>query len=68
MSAKSRQVGGSHYRAMKIQPVDFCESNGLGYCQSLAIRYIVRYKQKDGKKDLLKAIHCLELLLERYKT
>ena len=65
MKAKLRQVGGTHYREMAIQPVDFCEANGLGYCQSLAIRYIVRYKHKGGKQDLLKAIHCIELLLGR---
>ena len=65
MSAKDRQIGGGHYKGRKIQPVEYAMANGLNYCQSLVLRYVTRYKEKDGEKDLRKAIHTIELLIEQ---
>jgi len=62
--ALGSQVGGSHYKDMIIQPIEYCQKNGLGYCESTAIKYISRHKKKNGKEDILKAIHVLNLLLE----
>jgi len=59
------QVGGDHYKNCTIQPIDFIEANGLGWCEGNAIKYIVRHKIKNGKQDLDKAIHYLQLLKER---
>jgi len=56
------QHGGSHYKNLPIQPVEFGEANGLSMCQSSAVKYLTRYKSKDGRKDLLKARHFVELL------
>jgi len=64
-SAFRKQVGGDFYTKMPMQPVDFCMSNGLNTLQSYVIKYITRYKHKDGSKDLKKAIHCIELLIEK---
>ena len=58
-----RQVGGSHYD-MAIQPVEFIHRNGLGFCAGNAIKYLCRYKRKNGKEDLLKARHYIDLLIE----
>lgn len=63
-SALDKQVGGSHYKGMKIQHAVFCQVNGLPWCESAAIKYICRHKQKNGRQDIEKAIHYLELLLE----
>lgn len=60
--ALSTQVGGSHYKDMEIQPVEFCMRNNLNFCQSSAIKYICRYKNKNGKQDIDKAIHFLQIL------
>lgn len=60
--ALRKQVGGNHYKSLAIQPVEFCMVNGLNFCQSSAIKYICRYKDKGGKEDIDKAIHFLELL------
>ena len=38
--------------------------NELNYAQSNAIKYITRYKDKNGIEDLKKAIHCIELLIQ----
>jgi hypothetical protein len=64
MSAEQDQVGGSHYKGMKIQPMRYSMANGLNACQHTSIKYITRYKQKGGIEDLRKAIHCIELLIE----
>ncbi len=64
MSALNDQIGGNHYRTMEIQPITFCQKNKLGYAESLAIKYICRHGSKNGRQDIEKAIHCLQLLLE----
>jgi hypothetical protein len=64
MSAEQDQVGGSHYKGLKIQPMRYSMANGLNACQATVIKYITRYKQKGGIEDLRKAIHCIELLIE----
>ena len=59
----SEQVGGGHYKGMKIQPVEFILANELGFCEGNAIKYICRYKQKGGVEDLKKVIHYAQLLI-----
>lgn len=61
-----KQVGGTHYQDFKIQPKEFFLANNLPFFESSVIKYVCRYKKKDGKKDLLKAIHCCEILIEEY--
>ena len=58
------QVGGEHYKKYPIQPVTFSMANELNHCQANVVKYIVRYKDKDGLKDLEKAIHYIRLLAE----
>ncbi len=62
--AKSDQVGGSHYKSLAIQPVEFIHKNGLGYIEGNIIKYIVRHREKGKRDDVLKAIHYCKLLLE----
>ncbi|HZZ79634.1 MAG TPA: DUF3310 domain-containing protein [Gemmataceae bacterium] len=64
VSALDRQIGGDHYRTMAIQPVEFIVKNGIGFCEGNAITYLCRWRSKDGIKDLRKAIHHIELLIE----
>jgi len=64
MSAINEQVGGDHYKHMPIQPMEYSMKNNLNACQHTAIKYITRYGAKGGKQDLLKAIHCIEMLIE----
>ncbi len=61
-SALEDQVGGSHYKDMKIQPVEFCHANKMGGIESAVVKYVSRYKFKNGKQDIDKAIHLLQLL------
>jgi len=60
-----KQVGGSHYKIMKIQPSQFINENNLLFAEGNAIKYICRHKLKNKKEDLLKAIHYIEMIIER---
>lgn len=62
--ALERQEGGSHYKNLAIQPMVYSFRNRLDPCQHTAIKYITRFREKGGKEDLLKAIHCIEMLIE----
>lgn len=64
MSARENQVGGGHYLGMKIQPAEYAEANGLSYLEAAAVKYVSRWRRKNGIQDLRKAIHCIELLIE----
>lgn len=66
MLATEKQVGGDHYKTMKIQPGEFIRANGIGWYEGNAIKYICRHKQKGGRVDIEKAIHYLELVLQEY--
>ena len=61
--AMTKQVGGTHYKDMAIQPVEFIIANGLGFCEGNIIKYTCRYKQKNGVEDLRKVIHYAEMLI-----
>lgn len=57
------QVGGDHYRKMKIQPEAFIFENGIGFHEGNAIKYLCRWKEKGGVQDLEKARHYIDLLI-----
>jgi hypothetical protein len=60
-----KQVGGSHYKKYKIQPSRFINDNKILFAEGNAIKYICRHQDKGGKQDLLKAIHYIQMILER---
>ena len=63
-SSLATQVGGGHYKDMAIQPAEYSQKNGLNYLEAATVKYVSRHKNKNGRQDIEKAIHCLELLLE----
>ena len=60
-----KQVGGKHYKNMKIQPAEFINDNRLLFAEGNAIKYICRHTIKGKEEDVRKAIHYLEMILER---
>jgi len=64
-SKDSVQVGGDHYSKMAIEPIEFIVQNGLGYIEGNVIKYISRYKNKNGLEDLKKARHYIDMLIEQ---
>jgi hypothetical protein len=65
MSAKDYQIGGEHYKNKGIQPIEYIMSNNLDFCEGNVVKYVTRWKFKNGMDDLLKAKHYLEFLIER---
>jgi len=65
MSAYDKQIGGTHYRKMKIQPSKFVIENELLFPEGNVIKYICRHRYKNGKEDLEKAVHFIEMIIER---
>jgi hypothetical protein len=64
MSALNEQPGGTHYKSKAIQPIQYIHANGIGYCEGNVIKYVSRWRDKNGLQDLLKARHYIDLLIE----
>ena len=63
-SALDVQVAGDHYKKLAIQPVEYIHANKIGYFEGNVIKYVSRWRSKNGIKDLEKAKHYIELLIE----
>lgn len=64
MNALEEQVGGNHYKDLAIQPAEYCQRNKMFGLESAVVKYVTRHRNKNGKEDIRKAIHCLQLLLQ----
>ena len=63
--AYKKQVGGNHYQSMVVQPSEFINKNKLPFAEGSAIKYICRHAAKGKEQDIHKAIHYLEMILDR---
>ena len=61
--ATDTQVGGNHYK-LPIQPIEYIHKNNLGFIEGNIIKYVSRHRAKNGKEDLLKAKHYIDLLIQ----
>lgn len=57
------QVGGDHYKTMKIQPVEFIVANNLGFLEGCIVKRVSRWRAKGGLQDLYKIKHEVDLLI-----
>ena len=62
--ALKTQVGGDHYKKLKIQPVEFIHANEIDFLSGNVIKYISRHNDKNGAADVRKAIHYCQLILQ----
>ena len=63
--ANAKQVAGDHYKKYgNLQPWDVIIAWDMGYLEGTALKYLARWKDKGGIKDVEKAIHFLEKLIE----
>jgi len=58
------QIGGDHYKSFVIQPVEFIHANEIPFIEGNCIKYLCRWKQKGGVKDLEKVKHYVDVLIE----
>ena len=61
----NKQIGGSHYKNMVMQPSEFINKNKLLFAEGSAIKYICRHAHKGEVQDLEKAKHYIDMILER---
>jgi hypothetical protein len=66
-SALDVQVGGEHYKNQKIQPIEYIHANGIPFAEGCVIKYVSRWRDKGGIKDLEKARHFIDMLIELEK-
>ena len=62
--ALDTQVGGQHYKGMKIQPTEYAHANKLGFLEGNVVKYISRHDKKNGREDVEKAIHYCQMILQ----
>ena len=56
------------YYGTGFDVIDFCQKNNLDFMQGNVIKYVTRYKEKNGKEDLLKAKEYIDRIIkENYK-
>lgn len=61
-----RQVGGDHYKALgRYQPWQIIEALHLDFFEGSVLKYLLRWRRKNGVEDLRKAIHVLERMIEQ---
>lgn len=56
----------AHWTQFPLQPIQFFRANikVLDFMQMCCIKYICRYKMKNGKEDLLKARNFIDMMIE----
>jgi hypothetical protein len=62
-SANDHQVGGKHYK-QGIEHWDYVLSKNIPYMEAQIIKYVERWRDKNGLQDLEKARHFLDKLIE----
>ena len=65
MKTLYKQIKGDHYKIFIIQPAEFINANNLAYAEGNVIKYVCRHKYKGKREDIEKAIHYLEMIIER---
>lgn len=64
VSALDHQPGGNHYANKAIQPIEYIVQNDIPYREGNVIKYITRWREKNGVEDLRKAKHYIDMLIE----
>ena len=62
------QVGGDHYSKYKIQVVDIIDDHKLDFYEGNILKYLLRYKDKNGVQDLYKLEHYLQMIIKKFES
>jgi len=63
MNPNDHMIGGDHYKRIGIEPWAIIDANNLDYYEGNVLKYLLRWRVKNGVKDLQKAKHYLEKLI-----
>lgn len=61
----NEQVGGSHYKKLKVSPAYFICENKLLFAEGNIVKLACRHQNKNKAEDIKKIIHYCEIILER---
>lgn len=64
ISSLKQQYGGNHYKGLAIEPIEYAYKNNLDFFQGNVVKYITRFRDKNGLEDLKKAKHYIDLLIQ----
>ena len=64
MKKTSKQVGGTHYELLNIEPVEVFVHYKMDWFQSEILKYCSRFLNKNGKQDLDKAYQVADMAIE----
>ena len=56
------------YYGKEFDVINFCQANNLDFMQGNVIKYVTRYKEKNGKEDLLKAIEYIKRIIKEIES
>jgi len=55
----------SHYTQWRIEPITFIMENNIPFCEANVIKYVMRWRQKNGIQDLEKAKRYIDMIIEK---
>ena len=61
---KKNNIKPNHYGGSEIDVISFCQANNLDFMQGNVIKYVFRYKNKNGLEDLEKAKEYIDRMIE----
>ena len=61
----NKNIEPKHYTEMVISPLEYNVKNNIPWCEANAIKYISRWKSKNGVEDLKKAVWYINYLIEQ---
>lgn len=64
MKSTNNEIGGSHYKDCKFQPIELIKLYRMNFFQGNIVKYVTRFRKKNGREDLRKAIHYAQLGME----
>ena len=57
------QIGGNHYQSLGIQPIEYIIANKLDFMEGNVVKYVTRWRHKNGLEDLKKAKSYLDRMI-----
>ena len=61
--AFKQQTGGLHYQGLAITPIEYAMKKHLDACQFSVVKYITRFREKNGLEDLKKAKDFIDMII-----
>jgi len=61
-------INPNHYKQGKIEVIDFILDQRFNYLEGNVVKYVSRYKFKNGLEDLKKARWYIDKIIEEYNN